>query len=47
MHNPYEPELQTALARVWGWPAEDADARAVVLRGSGGAFCAGDGGAAL
>lgn len=41
VRNAVDPAMHTALARVWGLLAEDGDARAVVLRGSGGAFCAG------
>jgi enoyl-CoA hydratase len=41
VRNAVNPAMHTALTKVWGWLAEDGDARAVVLRGSGGAFCAG------
>jgi enoyl-CoA hydratase len=33
--------MQQALISVWGWLADDTDARAVVLTGAGKAFCAG------
>ncbi|MHB1582877.1 MAG: enoyl-CoA hydratase/isomerase family protein [Acidimicrobiales bacterium] len=41
VRNAVDPAMHTALAKVWGRLADDVDARAVVLRGSDGAFCAG------